>query len=295
MTSLRRALMLVLPTLACSTGGAPPPSDEEEVVDAMKAAPSGKPDASAPRPPKQDAASTALTPDAGAAGGEDAAPVTPPDASPGPEDAAALVDAEPMAGDGGLGASDAGGVPGAVWGYDACDKATLPFPKIDKNNGKFPPGSCPPPEALKAVCPGNSKLKFVGATASAYETGYVHPPAYAIDEHLMTRWSSPYGPDRTTPSASPAWIRLDFGMEVSWKRLYLLWEMAFGKDYDLVVSNDGQSWTPLVQVRGSDGFQDILEVSGKGRYLRMNGINRGPTPTGRLYGYSLFDVTACAE
>ena len=167
-----------------------------------------------------------------------------------------------------------------------CNKPMLMFPRIDRNNGVFPPGSCPPPETLKAVCAGDSKIKVMTATSSAFETGYVHPPQYAIDEHIMTRWSTTSGPT--------AFIRLDFGTEQTFKRVQLLWELAHGADYDLVVSNDGTNWTPLAMVRNGDGYQDIVDVEGKGRYLRLNGIRRGVTG-GQLYGYSLFDFTVCGQ
>ena len=194
-------------------------------------------------------------------------------------------DAAAAVSDGGA-VTEAGGNLGATWMHTGCNKAMLMFPKIDKNNGVFPPGSCPPPETLKAVCAGNSKLMAMNATASAFETGYVHPPTYASDEHLMTRWSSPTG--------ATAWVNLDFGTEQTFKRVYLLWELAHAADYDVVVSNDNQTWTTIGMVRNGDGYQDILDVDGKGRYLRINGIRRGVTG-GPLYGYSLFDLTACGQ
>jgi hypothetical protein len=162
----------------------------------------------------------------------------------------------------------------------------LMYPMIDKNNGRFPPGSCPPPETLARPCGGNSQIKVMTATASAYETGYVHPPAYAVDQYVMTRWSS--------PSGATAWLAMDLGSEQSFKRIYLAWELAHATDYDIVVSNDGTTWQPLKQVRGGDGFQDIVDVEGKARHIRINGVTRGKTGT-MLYGYSLFDVVICGE
>jgi hypothetical protein len=50
----------------------------------------------------------------------------------------------------------------------------------------------------------------------------------------------------------------------------------------------------LKQVRGGDGFQDILDVDGKARYVRLTGIKRGEIGEGP-YGYSLFDFTLCGE
>lgn len=181
---------------------------------------------------------------------------------------------------------EAGNAAAGTWSHTACNKATLMYPRIDRNNGVFPPGSCPPPESLRAQCPNNSKLKATAALSSAFETGYVHPPEYASDEHLMTRWSSPTG--------ATAWVRLDFGSEQTFQRVFLLWELAHAADYDVQSSNNGMTWTTIGTVRNGDGFQDIVDVNGKGRYLRINGIRRGATG-GMLYGYSLFDLSVCSS
>jgi hypothetical protein len=225
--------------------------------------------------PLAEAGSTSDGPPAEAGGGEAGAPA---DATAGE-----------VAGDGGA-AADAGGDAGAVneatWSYTACDKRALMFPKIDKNNGVFPIGSCPPPEGLARPCGGDSKIKVMRATAQTWETGYYHPPEYAIDEHLMTRWSS--------NTMVTSWLQLDLGSEQTFRRIYLAWELAHGADYDIVTSNDGTTWTMLRQVRGGNGFQDILDVEGRARYVRMNGVRRGNVGEGP-YGYSLFDFTICGE
>jgi hypothetical protein len=179
------------------------------------------------------------------------------------------------------------------WEYEGCED--VDYPDIDSNNGKFPPGSCPPPAAFAAQCPGDSKLTVASAKASSFETAFPHPPEYAIDEHLTTRWSSNVG-----PSAS---ITVDLGAKKSFKRLYLLWELAHGEDYDIEISDDESNWSTLVMKRGGDGFQDIHQVSGEARYVRLKGIKRGSTgdvpqccaAPGTLHGYSLFDFTLCAE
>ncbi len=175
----------------------------------------------------------------------------------------------------------------AKWSHTACNKAMLMFPNIDKNMGKFPIGSCPPPADLPRPCGNNSKVNVMKSTSSPWETGYWHPPEYAHDEHMMTRWSS--------NSGTTAWLQMDLGTEQAFKRVYLAWELAHGTDYDIVSSNDGMTWTMVKQVRGGDGYQDIVDVDGKGRYLRINGVNRGRMGNEPVYGYSLFDVVICGE
>jgi hypothetical protein len=175
----------------------------------------------------------------------------------------------------------------ARYPHTGCNKTMLKFPNIDKNMGRFPIGSCPPPEDLPRPCGNNSKINVMRATSSPWETGLWHPPEYAHDEHMMTRWSSNSGPS--------AWLQLDLGTEQSFKRVYLAWELAHGTDYDIVSSNDGMTWTMVKQVRGGDGYQDIVDLDGKGRYLRINGVTRGRMGNEPVYGYSLFDLVICGE
>jgi hypothetical protein len=242
--------------------------------------------------------------DAAASGKQDARVVVAKDVgdpAPRPDSASApTVDAAPPAGDAattspdtgtGSGGDDGGGTPlaEAKWSHTMCNQRMLMYPNIDKNMGRFPPGSCPPPETLARPCGGNSKIAIMTATSSGHETGYVHPPSYAIDQYLMTRWSSP-------GSMATAWLSLDLGSEQSFKRIYLAWELSHASDYDVVVSNDGTTWTMLKQVRGGNGYQDILDVEGKARHVRINGLVKGKTDTGGVtYGYSIFDVVICGE
>ncbi len=289
MTNLRLALFCGIVSLAaCSREPGPQPivTPERKKDAGVDAKRDTRPPTSTETPavdmapaPIADAGATsgdASANDAASDGGQDGAGSSP--------DAGQIDGGSGGSSDSKVSTSDAGE---AVWMHQGCNPATLMFPMIDKNNGKFPPGSCPPPASLKRDCGNNSAIKVMAATSSPFETGYVHPPGYAIDEHLMSRWSSNSGPS--------AWLALDLGAEKTFQRIYLAWELAHATDYDVVTSNDGTTWTMLKQVRGGDGFQDIIDVEGKARHVRINGVTRGPTGTNMLYGYSLFDVTICAE
>jgi hypothetical protein len=280
-------------TLACAPHALPrrSPDPQPDPQDPEMEEPAPKEDAGSP---PRDARASA-SPDAAArrdtAGprSPDAAaePVTPPEdaGAPASDDAATVADSRPVAPPD---AAPPAPVEEAMWSHTGCDQDSLMFPNIDRNNGMFPPGSCPPPEDLPRDCGGNSRIRVMTATASAYETGYVHPPSYAVDQYLMTRWSSPTG--------TTAWLALDLGSEQTWKRIYLAWELAHAGDYDIQTSNDGRTWMTIKQVRGGNGYQDIVDVEGTSRHIRINGVARGRTGTGgQLYGYSLFDVVVCGE
>jgi hypothetical protein len=158
------------------------------------------------------------------------------------------------------------------------------YPNIDKNNGKFPPGSCPPPLDLmsKMTCDDCKKIDTIKASSSKWETGYWHPPEYAFDEYISTRWSSWDG--------NNVWLIADLGRTMKIKRAYLVWEAAFGESYNLLVSADSSNWTTVKEVRGSDGLVDVVEMDLEGRYLKFVGVK-----TGTSYGYSLFEFTICAK
>lgn len=112
------------------------------------------------------------------------------------------------------------------------------------------------------------------ATSSSQEGNLV--PASAFDGNGGTRWASNYN--------DAEWIDVDLGSSVAINRVVLNWETAFGKAYQIQISNDKTTWTTLQSVTAGDGGIDDLTVAGTGRYVRMNGVMRG---TG--YGYSLWE------
>jgi len=175
----------------------------------------------------------------------------------------------------------------ANWGYQDCDEKAIQYPYPDDPGDGFPPGSCPPPASLKIECAGGSKIKVAAADASTWEKGFAHPPQYAIDDHLASRWSSHYTDDQ--------WLTLDLGKPRSFQRLYLTWELARAADYAILTSTDGKRWTTVHTERDSDGFVDVLDVKGRGRYLKIQGLKRAKVGGDPLYGYSLFDVTICGR
>ncbi len=91
-----------------------------------------------------------------------------------------------------------------------------------------------------------------------------------------SRWASIAGNDDD-------WIYVDLGQVYNFKRVLLLWETAYGLDYDIQVSDDADTWTTVYEVRGGNGQTDDLQIDATGRYVRMQGITRGTE-----YGYSLW-------
>jgi len=99
----------------------------------------------------------------------------------------------------------------------------------------------------------------------------------AFDMITYTRWATAW--------ADPQWIYVDLGANATIHRVYLKWQNAYGKAYQIQTSPDATNWTNIYSTTTSDGaVDDLTGLNGSGRYVRLYGTVRG---TG--YGYSLFD------
>jgi hypothetical protein len=114
------------------------------------------------------------------------------------------------------------------------------------------------------------------AVASSSESTYV--ASRAIDGRTDTRWSSVF--------SDPQWIYVDLGVISYIRRVVLWWETAYGRAYQIQVSNDAINWTTKYSTStGDGGIDDIrLNEGTSGRYVRMYGTQRGTS-----WGYSLWD------
>ena len=113
------------------------------------------------------------------------------------------------------------------------------------------------------------------AAASSTENGGT-PAAAAFDGNASTRWSSAF--------SDPQWIQVDLGSSQSICQVVLTWENAYGKAFQVQVSNDATNWTSIYSTASGTGGTQTLNVVGTGRYVRMYGTARA---TG--YGYSLWE------
>ncbi|WP_329113336.1 discoidin domain-containing protein [Streptomyces sp. NBC_01465] len=117
------------------------------------------------------------------------------------------------------------------------------------------------------------------ATSSTYQPGSGDcpcPAANAVDGKNETRWASDW--------SDPQWLQVDLGTSQSFKHVQLNWETSYAKAYTIQTSDDGQNWKTVHEEANGNGGVDDFDVSGTGRYVRVNGTARG---TG--YGYSLYE------
>lgn len=112
------------------------------------------------------------------------------------------------------------------------------------------------------------------AVASSIE-GASTAANFAVDGNSTTRWASQF--------SDAQWIYVDLGSAMPINGVVLHWEAAYGKAYNIQVSNDATNWTTVLSITNGDGGYDDLPISASGRYVRMQGVTRG---TG--YGYSLW-------
>ena len=115
-------------------------------------------------------------------------------------------------------------------------------------------------------------------TASSVETGSAHNGANAVDGNPATRWGSAY--------ADPQWISVDLGASRPISRVRLNWEAAYGRAYQIQTSPDGSTWTTVYSTTTGDGGIDDVNVTGTGRYVRVNGTQRARPRTATRSGSS---------
>jgi hypothetical protein len=116
-------------------------------------------------------------------------------------------------------------------------------------------------------------------TASSYQASSPYCPAiYAVDGNLTTRWASVW-------TNIPQWIYVDLGATYNITEVELYWEAAYATSFQIQVSPDAATWTPIYSTTtGPGGVQDLTGLSGTGRYVRMYATKRATT-----YGYSLWE------
>ena len=113
------------------------------------------------------------------------------------------------------------------------------------------------------------------ATASSTENGSF-PATAAVDGNLGTRWSSAF--------SDPQWLQVDLGATHTISQVALNWEAAYATAFQIQTSTNGTTWTTIYSTTTGTGGAQTLNVTGSGRYVRVNGTARSTQ-----YGYSLWE------
>ncbi|MEV0897756.1 chitosanase [Actinoplanes sp. NPDC049802] len=102
----------------------------------------------------------------------------------------------------------------------------------------------------------------------------------ATDGSPRTRWSA--------AGHGTEWLQVDLGAAQDVRRVRLSWAKGFAEAYRIQLSGDGASWTDLYRTGSGDGgADDIRNLNGTGRHLRVLATRRGTS-----VGYSLWEIQA---
>lgn len=88
-------------------------------------------------------------------------------------------------------------------------------------------------------------------------------PFYAVDHDQQTRWESKW--------EDPQWIEIKLDSKAKLKKISLLWENAYSKNYTVSISDDGKRWEEIFEEKNGDGFLDLIEMPEiEIQYVRFN-------------------------
>ncbi|MFW5784811.1 MAG: discoidin domain-containing protein [Chitinispirillaceae bacterium] len=123
------------------------------------------------------------------------------------------------------------------------------------------------------------------ASASSVEGSFTADKAVnGVTSGNENRWSSDFNDDE--------WFQVDLGESFQIDKVIIVWEAAFGKQYKIQVSENGDSWSDIVEVTNGTGGTDQHTFDPvSGRYVRMQGIERGY----EWGGYSIFSFQVFGE
>ncbi|WP_103889731.1 discoidin domain-containing protein [Actinacidiphila yanglinensis] len=133
--------------------------------------------------------------------------------------------------------------------------------------GGTPPGGCGTT---------NAALGHPATASSVQDDDPGYAPNYGVDGSTVTRWAGAY--------ADPQWFEVDLGASLPICQVVLQWENAYATGFQIQVSDNGSSWSPIYSTTTGTGGKQTLDVTGTGRYVRMYGTTRA---TG--YGYALWE------
>ena len=117
------------------------------------------------------------------------------------------------------------------------------------------------------------------ATASSTENGGT-PASAAVDGNLGTRWSSAF--------SDPQWLQVDLGATATITRVVITWETAYATDFTIQTSADGSTWTTINTTANGTGGVQTLNVSGSGRYVRLNTTRRATQYGASVWEFQVF-------
>ncbi len=114
-------------------------------------------------------------------------------------------------------------------------------------------------------------------TASSCE-GDTLKAEHLVDGDCSSRWSSLFTDEQ--------WVQLDLGEICTLNSMFILWEGgAAGKNYDVLLSEDGKQWTTGASIVNGEYPNTTIALSGTARYIKINFKARYSS-----FGYSIYEL-----
>ena len=136
----------------------------------------------------------------------------------------------------------------------------------------------------------NFALQSEGGVASA-KSG--NDAGLANNGNTGDRWWSETA-EMTDEQKNDQWWQVNLGQRRIFNTIQIVWEGAWGKSFDIQISDDGSTWTTVKEIRdqtigGPFPYTQTIEldVNKTAQYVRFQGISRG---TGYAYSFWEFRV-----
>lgn len=122
----------------------------------------------------------------------------------------------------------------------------------------------------------SENVKFISAS-SEIDNNFAK---YSMDEDIKTRWESLHNLD-------PQWLKIEFNNIYKISNIYIIWEYASAKKYEIQVSNINKNWETIAVVEdGKEGEERIIEFKPIAtKYVRVYCYERTTK-----WGYSIYEI-----
>ena len=127
----------------------------------------------------------------------------------------------------------------------------------------------------------NAALQQPVTVSSVFSTNT--PGAAAVDGDTTSAW--------TSLASNPQWLAVDLGLMKDLSRVRLHWNTNYASSYTIQISPDGTNWTALFSTNNDNGGTEDILVSGRGRYVQVNGTQQGLPGA----GYSLSELEVYSQ
>jgi len=127
----------------------------------------------------------------------------------------------------------------------------------------------------------NAALHQPVAVSSTLSTNT--PGSAALDGDPTTAW--------TSLTTDPQWIQVDLGLIKDLSSVRLHWNTNYASSYTIQISPDGTNWTTVFNTNNDLGGTEDILVSGRGRYVQVNGTQQGLPGA----GYSLSELEVYSQ